>query len=269
MKGLKAYILNTGYMYNDSLYSVAFNTVGTIENPNPEHKWVTVPCYCVLIDHPTEGWILYDTGCAIDALETWPKWIMGATPYVKKSEKDNLLYQLNLLGLKPKDISKVIFSHFHIDHAGNANLFAEAAECYVSRAEASYALLNIYQSTDETTHGFYQKKDVTANFKKLNYIDKDTELFEGMEVFLVPGHTPGLMGLILHLEGGTIIFPGDQINNKANYEGIPSGIVYDSLSYGTSWKKVKELEKKYNAKVIFSHDLEQFETLKKNPKYYE
>jgi glyoxylase-like metal-dependent hydrolase (beta-lactamase superfamily II) len=255
-------------MYNDSNYSVAFDNVGTMANPNPDHRWVTVPCYCVLIDHPTEGWILYDTGCAVDALETWPEGIMAATPYVKKNESDNLLYQLNLLGLEPKDINKVIFSHFHIDHAGNANLFAETAECYVSEKEAAYAFLNIHKSTDPATYGFYQKKDVTANFKKLNYVKKDMELFPGIEAFLEPGHTPGLMGLVIHLENQTLIFPMDQMNNRANYEGVPSGIVYDSLSFSSSWEKVKDLENKYDGKVIFSHDLEQFETLKKNPEYY-
>ncbi|MDO4648069.1 MAG: N-acyl homoserine lactonase family protein [Eubacteriales bacterium] len=268
MKGIKVYILNTGYIYNDADYNHAHINVGTIDNPSPKHVWETVPSYCVLIDHPTEGWILFDTGCDVNALETWPDYVMQSTPYIRKSEDDNLLVQLAKLGLEPKDISKVILSHFHVDHAGNIGLFAETADIYVSEEEASYAFRGAFEDNKSEMFGFYKKSDIKNNYKKLHYLTEDEELFEGVEVFTAYGHTPGHIGMIVHLENRTLLFPADQVKNQDNYDGNPGSLVSDSVAWYASAKKVHKLEKKYNAEVFFSHDLKAFEKMKKCPEYY-
>ena len=70
---------------------------------------------------------------------------------------------------------------------------------------------------------------------------------------------------------GVLIFPSDAIYTKANY-GPPakmSAIVYDSLAFLESIEKVRGLAKKLNAKVMFPHDMEFFQTLKLAPRYYD
>lgn len=269
MKGLKVYLICTGYMYNDAAYNHANVNIGTVANPSPEHVWETVPCYCVLIDHPIEGWILYDTGVDVNALETWPKTVMDTTPYIRKSEEDNLLVQLAKLGLEPKDISKVILSHMHMDHAGNVGLFAKTADIYVGKEEAATAFLSAFENCNSDSFGFYMKKDIVMDYKHLYYLEEDDELFEGIEVFMEPGHTSGMVGMIVHLENETFIFPSDAIKNEDNYNGDQGSLVADSIAWHASVKKVRRLQKKYNARVFYSHDLESFEKLKKCPEYYE
>jgi glyoxylase-like metal-dependent hydrolase (beta-lactamase superfamily II) len=101
------------------------------------------------------------------------------------------------------------------------------------------------------------------------YIEEDTELFEGVHIINVPGHTAGVLGMLIELESGNYLITSDAANMKSNYMGHPGGIVYDSLAAVASVKKLHALEKKYNCKdVWFSHDATQFKELKKAPQFY-
>jgi hypothetical protein len=63
---------------------------------------------------------------------------------------------------------------------------------------------------------------------------------------------------MVHLRNsGTMIFPMDAVYTEKNY-GPPvkmSGIVYDSVSFIDSIEKIRRLQGKYGAKVMYSHDM--------------
>ena len=110
------------------------------------------------------------------------------------------------------------------------------------------------------------------HFPGISYelIKGDQEIVEGIEAIELPGHTPAVLGLLVHLEKEVVIFPSDAVYTSKNY-GPPSiapGIIYDSLGFQRSVDKLRSLERKHHAKIIFAHDLEQFETLKKGPAGY-
>lgn len=67
-----------------------------------------------------------------------------------------------------------------------------------------------------------------------------------------------------------MIFPSDAVYTAKNYgpPAIAPGIVYDSLGFQKSVEKLRRLQRKYNARIIFPHDLAQFETLEKCPTFY-
>lgn len=70
---------------------------------------------------------------------------------------------------------------------------------------------------------------------------------------------------------GTIILPQDCVYTQEVY-GPPakaSGLLYDSIEFFKSIEKLRKLQKKYNAKIVFAHDYEFFKTLKTVPEYYE
>lgn len=84
---------------------------------------VTLPCNAYLLRHRGE-WVMWDTG--IDdaiAAESGGRIIAhGLRGIVVRPVRD----QLAELGLEPADVSRVVLSHAHFDHVGNAALFTHA-----------------------------------------------------------------------------------------------------------------------------------------------
>ncbi len=264
---MKFYILNTGYLETDKNNVVACSTIGTYSNPKVENKWIKLPVMSFLIESE-DGWILYDTGSHPDAMKGyWPKNLQEIYPLYQK-EEERLENQLALVGVKPEDIKKVVISHMHLDHAGGLHLFPHA-DIYVPKEDFEMAQVQVHKNPNPLTHGGYVKADCEV---EANYIlvDKDTEIAKGVTLLSLPGHTPNLLGILLEADENTYILPQDCIYTEEIY-GPPakaSGLLYDSLSYFKSIEKVRELQKKYNAKVIFAHDYEFFKTLKLAPEFY-
>lgn len=268
MKNMRVYILRLGDMYSDSIYNIMGDTAATVADPTASHQMLHTPSSAPLIYHPEAGWILFGTGIGEDPKTEWPSalldWIV-----VQKSAESQMKHQLGLVGLKPEDIKYIITSHLHMDHIGNDKLFAETAEFFEPKEDAAYTYRMVMQSPDPNSHGAYVKNDVLLARKKITYLGRDEELFSGIEVITLPGHTPCTLGLVVHLESGTLIFTSDAVAVHQNYEGQMPGGVYDSLGYVESIRKIKNLQKKYNAKVFFSHDTDQIKQVKLAPDYYE
>ena len=266
---MKVYILHTGFAEINSNYMVRDDTAATRFAPNQPHRLLKVPFLSLLIEHPEAGWILYDTGIPDDPTLTWTEPMLEVR--LTKPEECRMENQLKLAGITPDDVKHVIISHLHQDHMGNAHLFQHAC-FYVGRAEMAQAALALLEMTEEEykNNFFYLKNEVFLDVRKRVLIEEDEELFPGVEVILLPGHTAGIMGLVLHLEHGTLIATADAVNVQRNYDGMIPGQMYDSLSWWKSLKKVKKLKQKYDASIIYGHDIEQFEhSLKLAPAYYD
>lgn len=266
---MKVYILNTGYLETDKNNVVAGATVGTKSCPHVENEWIKLPVMAVLIDLGHEK-ILYDTGSHPDAMSGyWPVHLQEIYP-LYQTEGQRLENQLALCGCKPEDITKVVLSHMHLDHAGNLNLFPHA-DVYVPKEDFMYAQSLVRLNKDPLTHGGYIKADLDVEVKQYHLVDGDFDLAEGIRLIQLPGHTPGLLGVVVHTEkDGTLIFPQDCVYNSEIYgpPAKPSGLLYDSLAFLKSIEKVRQLQKRYNAQVFYAHDESFFNTVKKAPEYY-
>jgi glyoxylase-like metal-dependent hydrolase (beta-lactamase superfamily II) len=266
---LRLYILDTGWLEGDSNWIVAMSVFGTLEEKTPQVKWTKIPVYCVLIDQP-DGKILFDTGCHPEAMNGyWPAGLRSCFPFYF-NDNQSLLNQLKLAGTEPREIKTLILSHLHLDHAGNSWLFRQA-DVYVHKKDYDYGKSLIDSSPDPKDHGAYVKADLEIPKNKIHFVTGDYSLNKNIQLISLPGHTPGILGLMVHLPNeGTLIFPSDALYTKENY-GPPvkmSGIVYDSVAFRESIEKIRSLQKKFDAKVIFSHDMPLFNTLKKAPEFY-
>jgi len=267
---MKVYVLDNGVLECDENWMVAMSVVGTRADPTPRTRWIQIPVYAVLIDHP-DGKILYDTGCPPNAMAGyWPPVLQAVFPYIF-TPAQGFVEQLALTGTQPEDIRTVVISHMHLDHAGNLGLFKHA-DVYLHRRELEYANAVVRSNPDPATHGAYVRGDMDVQVRRFHLLDGDCELADGVELIWLPGHTPGLMGLVVRTENsGTLIFPQDALYTRRNY-GPParvSGIIYDSLSFYQSVEKIRLLAKQRKAQVMFSHDLDFFRTMKRAPQCYD
>lgn len=270
---IQVYILNNGWMEGDEKKVSALNSnsdLSSQEANTSSDKWEKIPIYAVLIDHP-QGKILYDLGCHPESMKGyWPEHLTTITRYCSEPQHD-FVHQLSLAGTKPSEIDTIVLSHFHPDHTGSLYLFPHA-DVYAPRKDFEYAMSQVHLSSDPAKHGPYVKETLEVPIKQYHLVDEDIELFPGVELINVPGHTLGLLGMVVHLEKeGTLIFPQDAVNDRKNY-GPPAqakGMLADPEAYLQSIEKVRQLANKYNAKVMFPHDWEFFQTMKTAPDFYE
>lgn len=272
MKGLKFSILPHGYIENDLAWNVAMPNPATRSAPDAKPVWGRFPTYSVLISHPSEGHILFDTGSAPgDEAGRRPAFMNDRFPlYIRREEF--LDRRLEALGLCVEDISLVLCSHMHWDHSGGLSFFAYRStpqKVLAPKADYTFGLTHTlapYQAADDCV---YFRENYL--FENLDYtlVEQDQPLCEGMDLILLEGHTPAVMGLVLHLESGAVIFPSDAIGSQANYDGRCPGIIYDSLGFQRAVQKVRGLQRQLNANVIFPHDAGQFAGLRQAPYFYE
>ena len=267
-------ILHHGYIENDFAWNVAVPHPASIDNKNPPAEWIRVPTFSVLIKHDDLGYVLYDTGpCPGDEADRLPEYPRKYMPYFTTRE-DLLDNRLKLIGLTPSDISTLIVSHMHWDHCGGLNFFTGTkvgTRIYAHKDDFSYGLLTTHKSQETFAGGGYFKQNFEFEGLSYNLIEEDETLAEGLEIITLEGHTPGILGLVVHIKSGVYIFPSDAVYMAKNYgppEIIP-GILYDSLGFKRSIAKLRKLQKKYDASLIFPHDPQQFETLKRCPFFYE
>jgi glyoxylase-like metal-dependent hydrolase (beta-lactamase superfamily II) len=265
---MKVFILDTGTLHCDRDMFVIEE--GTSYKPKPENETVRIPTpvFAVLIKHES-GTLLFDTGCNSRAMEGyWPEHLRTSFP-VSISPEQELTHQLSLCDTKPEDISTVLISHMHLDHAGNIRMFPNA-DIYIGRRDYEYGKALISEP-DVRKHGAYIAEDFNFPPERLHLIESEFSIMDGVEIVSLPGHAPEVLGLIVHLKNRVLIFPQDSIYTPDNFEpaGKASGIVYDKQAYFDSIEKVRSLKKRYNAQVIFPHHQGFFGTLKKAPRWYE
>lgn len=124
------------------------------------------------------------------------------------NERAELVQRLAARQLTPNDIDVVILSHIHFDHAVNVGLFASAS-VYVHEIDMAHARDN-------------HMRDLAVPVEILPMLDarKDVHILRGktgtcagVNWFLAPGHTPGLIALEVTNEQGCVVLASDAVKN--------------------------------------------------------
>lgn len=255
-------LLDRGTIRADTNFIVEGHNMATAGEPNPDHQRGDGPVYNLVIDHP-EATILWDTGSHPEAGDGhWPAEQYAAFEHDDARERDleTALYEA---GYSIGDVDAVVQTHLHLDHAGGLYHFEGTdVPIYVHRDELEFAYLSA--KTDEGSDAY-----VAADFDlDLNWtvLQRDrTTSFEDVTFLKLPGHTPGLLGTMIHLDGyGTVIFAGDQAYVRANYvEELPlgAGLLWSRQYWLESLRLVQELERRHDAEVFCGHAPEAVERL--------
>ncbi len=270
----KVYVLSLGYIENDKAMNLLLHNQATANDRNKPAEWHRVPSICLLIDHPKLGKILVDTGSNPKAMDGyWPEETCQRTPLIRTKE-DMLDYRLKELNLSPQDIDLIILTHLHLDHAGGLCYFenTKAGErIIVHEDELKQASYECILSGGRLSEGYMLSDFFGLNGIKYDPIIDSTVLADDIEIIWLPGHTPGIVGILIHLEKtGTILYTSDAINSVANIypKTTLSASSYNSLQVVKSTNKIRWLQRRYDATLIYGHDLNQYKGLKLSPNGY-
>lgn len=222
-----------------------------------QNAMIKSPISAILIQHPTLGNVLYDTGnhplyttkYSAETLETYPI-----------AEFLSIEEALGSKGLTPADIDMIILSHLHFDHAGGLCYF-ENTKAIKNVVVAENELKNAYYQVMTDQGGAYVKSTFDFDDIVFKPISEDTALADDLSLFIQQSHTPGLIGMVLNTQSrGTVITTSDSIYTRENYEKQlpPGGTInktdqefYDNLEI------IKKMKDTYKAELVFGHDYEQ------------
>lgn len=165
------------------------------------------------------------------------------------------------LGVRPEDIGTVILSHLHWDHCYNNDLFP-AAEFIVQKREmiAAVSPLPKFALSYETFSAGLVPPWARQR-TKWRVVDGDVKLRDGIELLLLPGHTPGLQGVLVETVSGPALLASDAVPLYECIEDIDSGDYHLSslcenlADFYKTFDKLREL-KASGVKIIASHDAE-------------
>ncbi|WP_336327368.1 N-acyl homoserine lactonase family protein [Halovenus sp. HT40] len=255
-------LVDRGTIRTDVNHLIEGFNMGSADEENPDTMMVEGPVYNLVIDHP-EGTILWDTGSHPEAGEGhWPAELYATFEHRDADERD-LETALDDVGYAIDDIDYVFQTHLHLDHAGSLHQFAETdVPVFVHEKELKYAYLSA--KTEEGSLAYVAEDfDHDLNWEVVTR-DRST-YFEDVEFLHLPGHTPGLMGTKIDLDGhGTVILTGDQAYARANYhdeQPLGAGLLWSRQHWLESLRFLKDLERKHDAEMFVGHDAEDVERL--------
>lgn len=229
----KIYVLHTGNMtlYRD------FMAYGR----GKKGEKVETPVWQALITNG-EKVLLFDTGFGDPELPLNKIWDL------RRTKDQEMEVQLKRVGYGPNDIDFVIFSHLHVDHAGNSRMFKKKARFVVQEEELRYAY-----APEELHATSYYRGDFDHELDWVT-VRGDVEFMDGIDLLLTPGHTLYHQSVVVNTLEGKIILCGDACYQRANWDDLAfPGTTADPVE---SMRSIKRLKRIRSGIPLFSHDLE-------------
>jgi glyoxylase-like metal-dependent hydrolase (beta-lactamase superfamily II) len=259
MENSKLYLGYAGFCYSKENHAIA----------NGRKQNIVFNALWGLIEHPTEGYVLFDTGYTArfySATSHYPNKIYAQITQVHVSPEQEVKAQLEASGILPDSINHIFISHFHADHVGGLKDFPNAI---FHASSIAVNQLNRVSRILGFTKGILKDLIPDDFMKRLSLIDEKLkvqlpdlgmayDLFGDGHLFAVslPGHAAGQMGLLLSTNKQTYFLVADTCWLKESYikGSLPSSIVrlfFDSWSdFRTSLKKVIHYHKNQPSTLI-------------------
>jgi len=139
---------------------------------------------------------------------------------------------LAALGIDPSNISDVIITHLHYDHAGNNDLFLNAT-FHLQDKEMEFATGRCM--CHQVMRHAYEIEDVLTMVRRVYsghvcFHDGDEELFPGITLHRIGGHSRGLQAVRVKTARGSVVIASDVAHHYAHLEQRRVFPVVDSVA---------------------------------------
>jgi N-acyl homoserine lactone hydrolase len=239
----------------------------------PRDEWKEMPVVAFLVEHPTAGPVLVDTGfhpaAAVDAKQALGS--MGGVLFkdLRMDANQAVAAQLRERGVDPASVRTVLITHLHSDHASGIAEFP-GATFVVSAKEWEAA------STARQTDGYLRRQyDHAFDYRTLDFDGEDAASFatfgRSFDIFgdgsvrmvFTPGHTLGHCSVVLRLESREALIVGDAAYTMRTIREshLPS-LMNDAHHFRRSLREIQlYLKGAPDAVVIPGHDMEAWRRL--------
>src|SRR5262249_6406928 len=114
-------------------------------------------------------------------------------------------------GVKPEEITDIIISHMHWDHAGSMDQFPQA-RVWIQKDEYTYYTGTAWQQGGKS--GGIDPEDVMSIVKrnmdkKVTLVDGDQEILDGVKVYIGGRHTYQSQYASVNTRSGTVVIASD------------------------------------------------------------
>jgi glyoxylase-like metal-dependent hydrolase (beta-lactamase superfamily II) len=179
------------------------------------------------------------------------------------SSRGDLDRGLASLGLSPPDVTDVVLTHLHFDHAGGSTRRRPGGELECAFPNASWHVQRRQwmwaQSPTEKDRGSYRAEDFEAlvHCGKLHLVEGPCELLPDLELVVSDSHTVGQQIPRFHAGSTHLTFCGDVIPTRAHLR-VPWIAAYDLQPLTTMEEKKMILAEAIedDGILFFEHDPE-------------
>lgn len=159
--------------------------------------------------------------------------------------------RLKELGISPEEVTDVLLTHSHFDHAINWVNFPNA-NIYLSQTEMTWAL----QQPAGKTYVPELYISALQNHANLVLIEHDQQVLPGIKSLICPGHTPGSTVYVLDTGDCDVVFTGDACKNRAELVSRAADMTYDKTVTEESINKIwNAWSRRVGGLLIPGHDL--------------
>jgi glyoxylase-like metal-dependent hydrolase (beta-lactamase superfamily II) len=190
--------------------------------PADERNRIPLALRCLLVETPDEL-VLIETGLGNKESDKFNQ-IYGAENAAPagSDDPDRLQAAIRSLGFSPADVTTVVNTHLHFDHAGG-NTYRDAegevklafpyARHFVQRGEWEYAHWD-----NERTRASYLPDNIqpVGDAGRFTYLEGAGDVLPGISVIPTPGHTPHHQSVLVRSGGETACFIADLIPTVAH-----------------------------------------------------
>jgi len=226
--------------------------------PADDRNRIQLGMRTLLVEHPS-GLILIDTGAGNKEDEKFKS--MYGIENEGADGRTSLEAGLLQLSVRPEDISIVINTHLHFDHAGGNTYRDESdaikptfpkARYFVKRGEYDYAT----HPNERTSASYFERNFMpVVAAGKFEFVSREREIVKGIRVVPTPGHTPFHQSVLIESAGERAFFLGDLCPTHAHLP-LPWIMGYDVEPLVTLETKRRILRQAEDEDwlLIFEHD---------------
>jgi N-acyl homoserine lactone hydrolase len=233
----------------------------------------TIPVPAYLLEHPTAGHVLVDTGlhASIAHRPLTRERMRNLGPvgsamscHAHMHPEQTAAAQLRAQGIHPAEIELVVMTHLHFDHASSLSDFPHATVLVEKREwRAAWA-------RDRHLHGYATAQlDPRLSYRTVDFsspsarahgpFERTLDLFGDGSLMLAstPGHTAGHLSLIARLEHREALLTADAAYTLATIrDGRRPWLTHNRKAFEHSLRQIQAYDREHpDAIVIPGHDL--------------